>query len=317
VSALLGLAACSSAGKASRTTPDPEPEEPGVATPDAGSTGGGKPDTAPPAPKPDAAATADSGGSPEPEVRADAAVPGDSAAPPTLADAGGGSEGPAFAVGVRTSMLDALTKDWTRVRETITDENGVKVFTGVFEANKFGGPQGHTHRLTVKPGHEYLFEYKVRFNDDFPFMRGGKLPGLAGGNAPTGCVDTDLNGFSARQMWRTGGQLVAYLYDQDQGGDCGNNITTSLNFKQRQWYALKQRVKLNTARNHDGPLQISVDGQMLIDRKNLEYMDVGPPANLINVILFHSFFGGSTQDWAPTKECSLSFSEPFVTLLAE
>jgi len=168
----------------------------------------------------------------------------------------------------------------------------------------------------LKPGHEYLFEYRVRFNADFPFMRGGKLPGLAGGNAPTGCVNADANGFSARQMWRTGGQLVAYLYDQDQGGECGNNITTSLNFKPRQWYSLKQRVKLNTGRNHDGHLQIWVDGQMLIDRKNMEYMAEGP-ANLINSVLFHSFFGGSTQDWAPTRECSISFAEPFATLLAE
>jgi hypothetical protein len=317
VSALVGLAACSSATTAPRSEPEPEPEEPGNTSPDAGSSV--RPDAAAPAPKPDARAEeppiptgkdaggADTGSAPVPT---DASVP-------TVPDAGGVAEGPAFGVGSRTSMLDALTKDWTRVRETITDESGMKVFTGVFEANKFGGPQGHTHRLPIKAAHEYLLEYKVRFNADFPFMRGGKLPGLAGGNAPTGCVDTDLNGFSARHMWRTGGQLVAYLYDQDQGGDCGNNITTSLNFKTQKWYAIKQRVKLNTARNHDGELQISVDGQMLVDRKNLEYMSVGPAANLINVILFHSFFGGSTQDWAPTRQCSLSFADLFVTLLAE
>jgi hypothetical protein len=314
VFALLGLVACNSAKAPPKS--EPEPEEPGEAADAAPSS---KPDAAAPVSKPDATVAAEDTASPAGKeagtTAADTAAPaGDTAAPPP-GDAG--TEGPAFAVGVRTSMIPDLTKAWTRVRETITEENGVKVFTGVFEANKFGGPQGHTHRLPLKPAHEYLFEYKVRFNDDFPFMRGGKLPGLAGGNAPTGCVDTDVNGFSARQMWRTGGQLVAYLYDQDQGGDCGNNITTSLNFKTKQWYALKQRVKLNTARNHDGELQISVDGQMLIDRKNLEFMSVGPPANLINVILFHAFFGGSTQDWAPTRQCSLSYSEPFVTLLAE
>lgn len=311
VYALLALVACNSP-TSSRPEPEPEPEPAADAA--APSSGGKKLDAAP-ALSPDADSTPVSPKDAAPTPSADTAGPaGDTAPKPPGPDVG--SSGPAFAVGARTSLLDDLTSKWTKTRETVTEEEGMKVFTGVFEANKFGGPQGHTPRLTLKPAHEYLFEYKVRFNTGFPFMRGGKLPGLAGGNAPTGCVDTDANGFSARHMWRTGGQLVAYLYDQDQGGDCGNNITTSLNFKVGQWYAIKQRVKLNTGRNHDGQLQIWVDGQQLVDRKNMEFMVEGGN-NLINVVLFHSFFGGSTQDWAPTRECSISFAEPFATLLAE
>jgi hypothetical protein len=186
----------------------------------------------------------------------------------------------------------------------------------VFEANKFGGPQGHNHRLSLKPGKEYILEYRIRFDGDFPFTRGGKIPGLAGGNTPTGCVSTDPNGFSARMMWRTNGQLVAYLYDQNQGGDCGNNITTNLNFKGSQWYSMKERVRLNTGRNNNGILQIWVDGNMVINRSNIQYM-AETATNRINSVLFHSFFGGSTQAWAPSRTCSISFAEVYVTLVEE
>jgi len=302
-----GLTACTSAPSGPRP---PAPEE---VEPDA--------EAAPPRPTPDAAGAAadvaapvvtpDGGSAPDL-----AAAPADSAPVPPADASAPGPDGSPVQSGNRLSLADALAAKWTQARETITDEGGMKVFTGTFEANKFGGPQGHTPRLPLKPGHEYLFEYKIRFNADFPFTRGGKIPGLAGGNAPTGCVDTDANGFSARMMWRQNGQLIGYLYDQDQGGDCGNNITTSFNFKPGQWYALKERVRLNTGRNHDGILQIWVDDRLLIDRKNMEYM-AEAPGNLINVVLFHSFFGGSTQDWAPARQCSISFAEPFATLLAE
>jgi hypothetical protein len=303
-----GLAACTSAPP-SGSKPGPMEEEPDA--------------DAPARPVPDAARQAADAAAPAmapPDSAADpdvATPPADSAPTrPADADAPGPDGGSPVPMGMRLSLADALAAKWTQARETITEEGGMKVFTGTFEANKFGGPQGHTPRLPLKPGHEYLFEYKIRFNADFPFTRGGKIPGLAGGNAPTGCVDTDANGFSARMMWRQNGQLIGYLYDQDQGGDCGNNITTTFDFKPGQWYALKERVRLNTGRNHDGILQIWVDDRLLIDRKNMEYM-VEAPGNLINVVLFHSFFGGSTQDWAPARQCSISFAEPFATLLAE
>ena len=295
---LTGALACASSGsKPPPPEEQPDAEAPAPPAPDAHPPA--TPDARPPA-APDVATASDTAAAPD-----TAALPPDVAPTDTAVAAGG-----------RISLVAELAAKWTQPRETTTDEGGMKVFTGVFEANKFGGPQGHTPRLPLKPGHDYLFEYKVRFDGDFPFTRGGKLPGLAGGNAPTGCVNTDANGFSARMMWRQNGALIGYLYDQDQGGDCGNNIASGVNFKAGQWYALKERVKLNTGSNHDGVLQIWVDDRLVIDRKNMEYMVAGA-ANLINVLLFHSFFGGSTQDWAPARQCSISFAEPFATLLAE
>jgi len=255
-------------------------------------------------------APASAADAPADDAAATPATPGDAASPP-IADAG-----PAGTVGARVSLQSDLQAKWTAARETIVHEGDTVVFTGAFVANEFGGPRGHTPRLPVSPGHEYLLEYRVRFDSaDFPFMKGGKLPGLAGGDAPTGCVNTGPNGFSARMMWRGGGALIGYTYDQDQASGCGNDLATTFTFKSGTWYSMKERVRLNTGRNHDGVLQIWVDGQMVLDRNNMEYM-VEASGNLINTVLFHAFFGGSTQGWAPTKACSMSFSDPWVTKLA-
>ena len=282
--------------------PDPEPEKPTPGTSDAGVD---KPVSEPPPSSPPDAAG---------EVAAEDAEPPVDDMPDALPPGDGGAS--TIVVGQRTSLRSDLAARWVGTRKSVTVEEGAMVFTGIFEAGKFGGPQGHNIRLPIKPGIEYVFEYRIRFDTNFHFSRGGKIPGLAGGNAPTGCVNVDANGFSARMMWRENGKLIGYLYDQDQSQACGAGIATPFNFKVGQFHDIKERVKLNSGSTNNGILQVWVDGNMLIDRSNIEYM-AEKPANRISSILFHSFFGGSTGDWAPSRNCSISFSEPFVTLVAE
>jgi hypothetical protein len=217
---------------------------------------------------------------------------------------------------MRVSLQAELASKWNGPRESTAMEGGTLVFTGGFQANQFGGPQGHTPRLTLAPGRDYLLEYRLRFDTGYDFSRGGKIPGLAGGTAPTGCVQTDGSGFSARMMWRQNGKLIGYIYDLDQRVPCGEGIDTPVNFNPGQWYSIKERVRINTARNHDGLLQIWVDDKLVIDQKNRAYMIEGPN-RLINQVLFHSFFGGSTQDWAPSRNCTISFSDPYATRLPD
>lgn len=72
-------------------------------------------------------------------------------------------------------------------------------------------------------------EYEVYFPSDFEWVKGGKLPGLAGG--PTGCGGgkDPTSCWSARIMWRREGDGEAYMYvpEGHQGGDFCNNVAST------------------------------------------------------------------------------------------
>jgi hypothetical protein len=256
----------------------------------------------------------DAAPAPEPP---DGGEPADAAQRDDAAGGTGGSAPPDAGAGMgnRVALMDQLTKQWVKDRESIVMEGDTKVFKGVFKAGEIGGPKGHTPRLALEPGKEYLLEYSVRFDTGWDFSRGGKLPGLAGATAPTGCVGTDGGGFSARLMWREQGRLIGYMYDIDKTEACGTPLNTTYHFKINQWHKVKQRVKLNTARNRDGEVQIWIDGAEQVNTKRPLMAEA--PTRRIDVVLFHSFFGGSTNDWAPSRDVTISFSEIYATLLAK
>ena len=92
---------------------------------------------------------------------------------------------------------------------------------------------GAQWQLEFDDEYEELFlSYRVKFKNGFDFVRGGKLPGLAGGTAPTGSSPADgTNGWSGRMMWRTDfqgvsgnpeqlvGEAISYAKYTDSGSD--------------------------------------------------------------------------------------------------
>ncbi|HEY0712668.1 MAG TPA: hypothetical protein VGF45_08345, partial [Polyangia bacterium] len=155
------------------------------------------------------------------------------------------------------------------------------------------------------------------FDGNFDWSLGGKIPGLAGGDAPSGCVQTTGNGFSARMMWREQGKLIGYIYDNDQANRCGTAIGASnYSFTANKFFAIKERVKLNTGTTNNGIMQVWIDGQQVINRSNFAFMNEAPDRR-IDEVMFQSFYGGSTTDWAPSRDTTISFSDVFVTLVAE
>jgi hypothetical protein len=314
LSALMSAAACAGQGSGGRP---PGPSEPEGEDPKADAA-----TLAPPRPALDAAAPANSDGGRSQEPPPDVAPPVDSTgpvdAPPiaTAPDAGVAGDAATPAAGMRLSLREDLAARWTGERKSTTMEDGVQVFTGVFEPGRIGGPSGHTAKLPISPGRDYLFEYRVRFDTGFDWSKGGKMPGLAGATAPTGCVTVTGTGFTARMMWHGGGRLTGYTYALDQNTGCGNSIETGFNFAVGRWYSIKERVKLNTGSNKNGVLQLWVDDRMVIDRSNIPWMNESPTRR-IDLVYIQTFFGGSTLDWAPSRRCSISFAEPFVTKLAD
>src|SRR5690606_32845406 len=137
------------------------------------------------------------------------------------------------------------------------------------------------------------------------FVRGGKLPGLVGGSAPTGGERaTGLNGFSARLMWRPGGAAVQYVYYPDQTGTWGDDLPYALGgqraFSPGRWHRVEHRVRLNTPGQRDGRLQAWFDGELALDAGELRFRDA--LGVRIDQAYFSTFFGGNDPSWAPTKD---------------
>lgn len=153
--------------------------------------------------------------------------------------------------------------------------------------------------------HAWL-RYQVRFGTGFDWVKGGKLPGLLGGDAPTGGGLTTA-GFTTRMMWRENGQgeLYAYFYNKDSldGESIGRGEFT---FTDNTWYTIEQEVKLNTVDPDtgtvfdDGYVRIWVDGVPAFEIGRMVFRDTN--AVTITGIISSIFFGGTGVTWRSTKD---------------
>jgi len=170
---------------------------------------------------------------------------------------------------------------------------------------------GAQFRVRLKPRDEYSFSYFVRCGhgdgSHWEFSKGGKLPGLGGGKCNTGGKKSTGDGWSARYMWREKGKLILYLYHLDQKSRFGDQIALSQTLKAGHWYRLTQRIRLNTDSQANGILQVWVDGKLKLNRKDIRFREGGQAP--INRCLFETFYGGSTQSWAPVRESLAYFDE--------
>jgi len=147
--------------------------------------------------------------------------------------------------------------------------------------------------------------YEVGFDEGFDFVKGGKLPGLYGGNAPSGGADTGM-GFSTRYMWRTGGAAEVYAYVPGKSGQYGESIRPGAwTFVPGQWHRLEQEVVVNHIGQKDGVLRVWVDGKLLVNRTDMLYR-VNDNV-LVSGLMFSTFFGGHDPSWASPKTQIASF----------
>lgn len=150
----------------------------------------------------------------------------------------------------------------------------------------------------------YTLNYDVKFDKDFEFVKGGKLPGLAPKKHITGCKDSVPEGWSARMMWGREGKIQPYFYQQDRTSGCGEG-TKSENPEliPGQWHALSLRVYVNRyANNSNGFIKVYVDGKLISEHSNLRLRGEESEDSLINKILFSTFHGGSDSSWSPSKK---------------
>ncbi|MDA3799139.1 MAG: hypothetical protein PF692_08675 [Kiritimatiellae bacterium] len=193
------------------------------------------------------------------------------------------------------SLFDRAT-----IVKDIEKERG-NVLKVEYPRSSVGPKEGGIQFLVSLPKSEDLWlSYYVKFEKGFDFRMGGKLPGLTsgegkytGGNRPK-----HGEGWSARYMWRKGGEGVIYLYYVDMPGKWGENLKLrGVNFEPGKWYKLVQHVKLNTDSKANGVVEVWVNGIKKLSRDDLRLRlkDKG----LIDSFYFSTFHGGQGKEWAP------------------
>ena len=175
-----------------------------------------------------------------------------------------------------------------------------------YPANVFGPEGGGVQFIVPLPKSytELYCSYRVRFDADFDFVKGGKLPGLSGGTSDTGGTKPNgMDGWSGRMMWRDAdGKAVQYVYYPDQASTFADDFPWTASGQDRfgkgQWHTVEHHVVMNTPGNHDGLIEGYFDGKWAMQHKALRFRDTLKFG--IDDFYFSTFYGGSTQDWAPT-----------------
>jgi hypothetical protein len=153
---------------------------------------------------------------------------------------------------------------------------------------------------TMQAEHAIL-EYDLRFKPGFDPVKGGKLPGLMGGDSPSGHKEAD-NGFTARMMWRRKAEGELYLYYPDMKQSHGDSIGRGSFVCDTEggWHTIRQEVKLNDVGKSNGLIKVWYDGEMVIEATDLRLRT--KDSVLIEGIMHTIFFGGGDRSWAATRD---------------
>lgn len=167
--------------------------------------------------------------------------------------------------------------------------------------------------VPITGGSEVWLSYRVYFEPGWEFVKGGKLPGLAGGTYPTG-GQFDDDGFSARLMWRDGGKLSLYAYHHDRPTVFGEDfyLTESDGSPYQapvgKWFTITERIKMNTTGStSDGEVEVLIDGVSKLKKTGLRWRkNTGYTAD---TLLYSSFYGGADPSWAPGQTTHALFDD--------
>ncbi|KAK6177815.1 hypothetical protein SNE40_015844 [Patella caerulea] len=167
----------------------------------------------------------------------------------------------------------------------------------------------------TSPQTSMKFSYEIYFADGFDFVKGGMLPGLAGGDLAncSGGRYSDTC-FSSRFMWREHGDGEIYAYIPQQSSHfchrkdviCSSSHSSvslgrgSFRFKSGKWMKISQHVGLNDVGKDNGFLQIWLDDHLVYTGHDITWRTKDDVK--ITSIFFSTFFGGSSSDYAATED---------------
>ena len=236
--------------------------------------------------------------------------------------------------GLPTGLVDdgQIKTNWSSRYAKGPDEGRVEIVTdsqsgkaGRIKYPAFGNqssPSGATWETDIGVSSDELYmAYWIKFDSNFQFVKGGKLPGLAGSTSfPYG--DND---FTTRLMWRENGKLEFYLHGFKMNNNAGSepyrvfwdDFGEHARVIPGQWHHIEIRQKLNTPGALNGRLQGWLDGVLMIDDiSNSGVRDAGQNSTKINQLYFSTFFGGSSApeiQWQPTNDVYATYDEFIVS----
>jgi hypothetical protein len=155
--------------------------------------------------------------------------------------------------------------------------------------------------LNIGSFNNLYFRFMVRFQPGFEFGKSGKLPGLAGGaDNAGGHPPNGYDGWSGRLDWVANGGLISYMYVPGIK-QYGLELPWQVNGQSKllqpgQWECLEMRYQMNTPGQADGIAQGWFNGNLAVSKAGLNFRSTSSLS--IDNILFDTFFGGATPDYA-------------------
>jgi hypothetical protein len=158
---------------------------------------------------------------------------------------------------------------------------------------------------------EATLSFDVMFEEDFQWVKGGKLHGLGPENGVTGGKARRPDTWSARMMFQERGKLGYYIYDQDPKKKWGLSKTGGQAFRAGTWHKVVYKVRLNDLGKENGWVDVEVDGKKIVSSKTIKYRGVDGERTLISHFLFNTFHGGHDTSWAPKVKNGKGFTTVF------
>jgi hypothetical protein len=168
--------------------------------------------------------------------------------------------------------------------------------------------------MAVGPRDDVTLTYQILFPVGFEWVKGGKLPGLCGGQCWTGSSNGP-GGWAGRFMWRANGEgevLFNGATTTGYGVDLGRG-TGAWSFQaDGLWHTVAERVHMNTPGLTDGYIDVIYDGKQVAHFTGIVFRT--DTATHADSLMFSTFFGGHDATWAPSTAQRIDFRSFRITI---
>ncbi len=187
-----------------------------------------------------------------------------------------------------------------------------------FPSDGFGPFIGSSWRIPFKRASASTsLKFMVYVPRNFDFVKGGKLPGLAGGKGNSGgAIPTGYDGWSVRFMFKEHGNLCAYLYYPDMSERFGEKRFLESNgdllrLKRGGWNELLLSVELNSIDKNDGKVTCALNGTVGLELNSITFRK--DERLKADYFMFSCFMGGGDSSYAPSRNQYLLFKDFLIT----